>query len=375
MEKGVTTCYSSISSYTKWRIKLRLCSLFKTFFLVALLIFSACAPTYKHYSYQALSVPYETQELRSKEYTEFAYQKIKENWEITELLWEETDQYKIHEIKITWVLRGEEKSSSLKLTYLESKLPGKKKTVIVLPIYSRKELHELLPKFLTYWLTVWNTEADFNLIYVNPETEHDPLDINLVSRANSKSEVLTWMKESARKFRNIIAGLRTTLDWAETKKYIDIKRIGIVGMSTGASIAVAAAGIDPRIAATVFFLGGINTHDILSNATEPRVKRIRELIQSETSSWPNFLEQATSLFHSIDSLHFAGKLDPAKTLYFDAEFDEYISESAREEFWIASRRPERITFSSGHKDGFLALTPLGLYSAERKIMDFFRKKL
>ena len=334
------------------------------FFVIVTLLLSACAPAYRnvpHFGQTNSSAKAES----LKEPYEFSYRSFPENLIINELPWEETEKYLVFDAK----------TSCLEFTYYRSKLPGKKKTVILLPIYSRKKLHELLPLFLASYLTVWNPNADFNLIFIKGEASHDPFDLDLLTEVDSEQKIIDWIKESAKRFREIVGCLRAVLDWAESQDSIDIKRVGIVGFSTSASIAIVAAGVDRRIAATVFFAGGVNFHHILAQATEPRIKRIRKIMRKNKDFWENFLKTAASIYEPLEPLSHATKLNPAKTLYFDAEFDEYISKPIREEFWHVSGKPERVIFYSGHRESFLSLTPLGFYWADRKIIDFLRKKL
>lgn len=342
--------------------------------LVVAASLTACAPNYTTFPYHRD----QGHHARVKNQTvanHFFYYSLVGNARNHELIWEETEGYQVFLTGISWKIADEEEAQTLEFTYLKSKLPGKKRTVIVMPIYSRKQLHELLPLFLASYLSHWNQAADFNVIFFKGKVEHDPFDLDSLAEINSQEQTVAWMRESVRRFRRVVTGLRAVLDWAESEDTIDSKRIGIVGLSTSASLAAVAAGVDRRIAATIFFAGGVNLHEILSEASEPRIKQLRATLRAKKVPWESLLNTASLIFEPVDPLKHAGNLNPAKTLFFDTEFDEYVTPKTRADFWRASGKPKRVTFRSGHRDSFLALTPLGLFSANRIIIDFFRQKL
>lgn len=46
--------------------------------------------------------------------------------------------------------------------YFQSKTPGRKKTVIVLPIFGK---HEIPAQWFSQYITLFNSNADFNVVY------------------------------------------------------------------------------------------------------------------------------------------------------------------------------------------------------------------
>ena len=59
----------------------------------------------------------------------------------------------------------------------------------------------------------------------------------------------------------------------------------------------------------------------------------------------------------------------------DSAFDHCMPESSREALWEAWGRPERISFSYGHKLSFMSMTPLGFDYTTRRIVDFLDRLL
>jgi dienelactone hydrolase len=63
-----------------------------------------------------------------------------------------------------------------------------------------------------------------------------------------------------------VLDVRRTVDWIQTRPEFDSKRIGIVGISLGALVAATCYGVDERISASAFMLGGADLAHILWNS-------------------------------------------------------------------------------------------------------------
>ncbi|HEY4526209.1 MAG TPA: hypothetical protein VJL32_03915 [Candidatus Paceibacterota bacterium] len=264
-----------------------------------------------------------------------------------------------------------QRENILRAKYIRSRLPGKKKTIIVFPLYG---VNEIPVRWFVDYLTEMNRAADFNVIYLQEGHGDDPLDLDAFLSLKTGEELLTESFETVRRFERAIDGIRDLLDWSRQESAIDQRAIGIIGFSTSALVASVAMAVEPRISAGVIFLGGGNIHEMFAEGSEPRISAIRKNFSQSTGKPATELAKILKInWSKIDPLSYASVLDPAKILYFDSEHDEYIPKSGRDEFWKRADQPTRITFQHSHKWSFLALTPLWFYYANQKIVNFFRK--
>lgn len=256
--------------------------------------------------------------------------------------------------------------------YFQSKIPGAKKVVLVLPIYGK---HEIPAEWFSQYITVYNPEADFNVVYLQEQNEEDPLDLdNFLRPAGNWALLETSIKNSLLKFHRILGRISHALDWIEQEKSADAKKIAIIGFSTSALAASMAMSVDHRIAAGAIVLGGGNIHQTFALAEEKRIRQIRETtIANSHKNLDDLTLSIRRIFGDSDPTCLAQFVDPSKILFVDSHFDEFIPSPGREDYWRALGRPERITFFAGHKTSFLSLTPVLNFYLDKKILEFFRK--
>lgn len=258
--------------------------------------------------------------------------------------------------------------------YFQSKIPGKNKFVIVLPVYGK---HEIPAQWFSHYLTFYNPEADFNVIYFKEQSREDPLDLDqFVLNLKDTASFGEAIKSSLVKFRRILDRIEHALNWAENEESIDIKRIGIVGFSTSALAVSMAISTNSRLSAGAIILGGGNIHEMFGLAEETRVRQIREkILKNSRKNLEDLILSIRRVFGNNDPTCLAQFANPLKILFVDSHFDEFIPSSGRENYWRALGEPERITFFAGHKTSFLSLTPIWNYFLNKKIMEFLRKRL
>ena len=71
------------------------------------------------------------------------------------------------------------------------------------------------------------------------------------------------------------------VDWLSSHPAVDEGQIGLVGISLGAITGSIVSGIDSRIKASVFILGGGDFAGILSSSTERSIVRVRRSIEKK----------------------------------------------------------------------------------------------
>ena len=118
-------------------------------------------------------------------------------------------------------------------------------------------------------------------------------------------------------------------------------------------------------------MGGGDPAEILSTCSG-RVQTVRRtLLRRFDWSVDRFLREIAGPLVAIDPVRYAGKIDPRRILYVEAERDLCISESSRSALWEALGRPERIRINRGHRYSFLTMTLLDGHWTTRRLTDFF----
>ena len=83
------------------------------------------------------------------------------------------------------------------------------------------------------------------------------------------------LEEVGSRWENYVDKVRAFIDVAHELPGVDVKRIGIKGVSLGGITAAIAMGRDPRIKASVIYMGGVDLPKIMANSEQPLAKKIR----------------------------------------------------------------------------------------------------
>jgi dienelactone hydrolase len=139
------------------------------------------------------------------------------------------------------------------------------------------------------------------------------------------------------------------IDWLETQPAVHRSQIGLFGISQGAIVGSVVAGLDPRIQAGIFILGGGGLAGILSSTEEKSLAQIRKRIFSSGEfSKESFHREAAEAFFPVDPLTYADCIRPSTTLFVDARFDRVILPAYAEQLWKQMGKPPRIQIPAGH---------------------------
>lgn len=122
--------------------------------------------------------------------------------------------------------------------YLKVKTPGKKKLVIVVPIYGSVSFAStMMARHL-----IEGQRQDTNVLLILDANEIFNGDVERAPIITTEAELLQGVQRCVTRFRNAVLNIRRLIDWAETVDEIDAARIGVVGFSVGASVANVAMG-------------------------------------------------------------------------------------------------------------------------------------
>jgi uncharacterized protein len=127
--------------------------------------------------------------------------------------------------------------------------------------------------------------------------------------------------------RESIIEYRQALDCLGTRPDIDSTRIGLLGYSLGAMMGTILAGVDERVQACVFMVGG-------------------DMVQASLPSVPAFLRP---MLESVSPVNYVGQISPRPVLFLNGEWDSTVPRTAATLLHEAAREPKQIVWAdAGH---------------------------
>lgn len=281
----------------------------------------------------------------------------------------ETDEYSVRHLSFPSVGVNGQAGNLVDVWYFQSRLPDRKKLVIVLPIWGSY-------KYPSWQITqgiLRRSKGDTNVALTLGENHL--FDWEGLGAAQNETAFVRLMQDMVGRVRTTVIDIRRLIDWAETQPDIDPQRIGLVGFSMGALVAGSTLVDEPRLAAGVLVMGGAHPHEILAICSG-RPQEVRENVLPRFG-WTveRYREILAPIFAPVNPASYPRRADPRRVLIFDAYHDDCIPQRARDALWDAMGRPERIGFLYTHKVAFLSMTPLGMYYLRGKIYEFLDRAL
>jgi dienelactone hydrolase len=253
--------------------------------------------------------------------------------------------------------------------YDEGEAAGAKPLVIVLPVWGVSTYpSETIAASLRA-----EGEGAINVLQVHGDQML--FDWAALADAASEAELQRLLALMVERFIDMVIDVRRLVDWAETRPEVDTRRIALIGFSMSAIVGSIALANEPRISAGVLVVGGADLHEVLA-ACNGRIRRTRErLLERFEWSIDDFKAALEAPLAAINPVRFAGRPDPDRVLVIEAAQDTCIPASARERFWYAMGRPERVSYQYDHRMTFLAMTFLGGYDLQRQIHRFLDRTI
>ncbi|MDJ0983424.1 MAG: dienelactone hydrolase family protein [Kiloniellales bacterium] len=283
---------------------------------------------------------------------------------------EETEAYWVRSLSFPSIGENGQKDNLVNAVYYQSKTPGKKKLVIVLPIWGSYTY----PSDTIAAGLVEHGRGETHV--VNFLGKDHVFDWAGMEQAWSEEVLARMMKRMALRVRANLIDMRRLIDWAETRDEIDAERIGVIGFSHSGIYAALLAVQEPRVAATALVVGLVNPHLVIANCIAKWPSDLRKSVLKKFSwtqkQYEDFLEP---IFRPYDPARYPGRADPARVILFDAYYDECVTEGNRDTLWELMGRPERHIILDGHGAAFLAMTPLNFNWMRDAIYEFFDRTL
>lgn len=287
---------------------------------------------------------------------------------------EQTTTHKRWRISFPSLIPHREKSLRLSANYWQNKVAGRKGVILIVPIIDGPTYPS---DHLTIVLTSWHPwNEKFHVITLGWNKR-----VSNFSQHKGDNHPKTLQGELFLRdtIRGIMLDVRRLLDWLETRGEMDATKIGIAGGSKGAILASLAMGIDARIRSGFFMGGGGDLPEILTHSRAWSAKIAQQtIVPQRGDSSEIHKERLRLVLHPVDPLTWAGCIDPRNVLIIDAHEktkNPYIPTRSAESLWIAMGRPRRIIIETGHRTSFLAMTILGLHSADFALLKHFSTSL
>lgn len=248
-------------------------------------------------------------------------------------------------------------------TYYDSGLPGRKPLVIVLPVWgvseypSTKMTHAILKRSHGK-MNVLRVEGD-NRIMAWKDIEH----------SSSIEEFVSSVADSAERFRHSVIDVRRLVDWTQSRDEIAGRRIGLVGFSVSAISGTLVVQSDSRIKSSALVMGGADIPTIMAECPGNEADTRRGVIDRLGLTLEIYKQTVAVMFEGLDPTDYPDRVNPASILVVDAARDDCISRKAREDWWNALGRPERISMNYTHRGSFMAMTPLGFNFLRKRVYE------
>ncbi|MFM9880506.1 MAG: alpha/beta hydrolase family protein [Burkholderiaceae bacterium] len=283
---------------------------------------------------------------------------------------QEYDHYNLNHVSFQSIADNGQVDKIASAHYFQSKLPFKKKLIIILPLWGSSKY----PPNTIAQMVLDRNQGMANVLLIEGET--DFIDWQRIQAAQSESEFVDLIQQyMVQRVLTNIVDMRRWLDWAQAQDDIDPQRIGLVGFSISSIVGSALYGVDRRLSSGIFIIGGANPAEILATCYW-EAEEMRETITKRLGwSVERYQSVLREVFEPINPAHLGAEVDPKRVLIFDSKIDTCVPETAREALWAGLGRPERFSFLHDHKMSFMSMTPLGLNFMTNRIHEFLDKNL
>lgn len=153
-----------------------------------------------------------------------------------------------------------------------------------------------------------------------------------------------------------VADIRKGMDvWLASEGAPAADRVGLFGVSMGAMTGTLVAAADPRIARSVFCIGGGDLADILVDGRDEELDAWRAAVTAQLGGPEAFAQAARLHVGEVDILGAARSIDAGSNLFIAARFDRVVPWKASLKLWEAIGQPKRMVLPTGHYSAVVAV--------------------
>jgi dipeptidyl aminopeptidase/acylaminoacyl peptidase len=162
---------------------------------------------------------------------------------------------------------------------------------------------------------------------------------------------------------------KQVIDWVETQKEFDSKRIGVLGTSMGGINGAMLVGVDSRINSAVLALAGCDIPYILAKSKDRGVQRYQKTYMGEHGVSSDEMYEQLKMLLEWDPKNLAPYVDPGRELLILGVCDKVVPFKKGMELRRAMGGPETKLVLSGHYTAVLYI-----FDIRHSAYQFFKKK-
>lgn len=188
------------------------------------------------------------------------------------------------------------------------------------------------------------------------------------------TDTLVPVSDHDHTYRRAVAAIKGGLVVAAELADINIKKVGLFGISLGGILGSVAYGVTPEISAATFLVNGGDVPHILAYSDQSIVIKLRTQRMAEQNlksfeEYENYLRQNLTL----DPLHFAKLIDPSSTKLFLSKKDFSVPTVKQMEYYSAIGSPSETSFYSlSHINTIVSV--MGVGTSKQKIAQWFQNR-
>ncbi len=140
-----------------------------------------------------------------------------------------------------------------------------------------------------------------------------------------------------------IIDYRIAIDFLETRKDIDAKRIVLVGISMGGMMGSVIAGAEKRVDAAALIIAGGDYMKLASESKHPIIPLLKRSIDVAGK------EKTESMLRDVDGIYWAEKITPRPVLFVNGLDDPIMPKACAQALIVATKQPKTIIWDPvGH---------------------------
>ncbi len=258
----------------------------------------------------------------------------------------------------------------IRARYFKAREPGRRPLVIVLPIWGSSRYPSAV---MTRFLRKADSTRAFHVLQLRGSDSL--VDWKALRTAPTEAAMAAELERAVDAHMVAVNDVRRLIDWAQSRPEIDRSRIGLAGFSIGAIVGALVAGQEPRLWKSALVMGGGSPENIFASCGS-KVGRARKALKRRFG-WSDgeLRSQIGPLLRRLDPTPTADRVDPRRTLFIEADWDNCMPIESRQTLWRALGRPEKVSIRGGHHWAFLSMTPLDRHWTTRRIRRFFVEPL
>jgi dienelactone hydrolase len=160
-------------------------------------------------------------------------------------------------------------------------------------------------------------------------------------------------EEVSKLFHQTVLDNKRAIDWLETRREVDVSRLGVFGVSMGGIKGALLTPLEPRIDASVLAMPAGDVPYLLTYSTEHGIARRRAAFLKAKNFTEEELRAHFEKGMTCDPIRFAQYVDPKKVLMVLAAWDTTVPIEKGLELRAKMGKPETIVVPSGHYSAVL----------------------